>query len=38
MKYNVGDRWVWRDSEVSLIGYISELKPGNNKTFYHFPI
>ena len=32
MKYNVGDRWIWRDSEVSLIGYISELKPGNNKT------
>lgn len=32
MKYNVGDRWVWRDSEGSLIGYISELKPGNNKT------
>lgn len=31
MKYNVGDRWVWRDSEGSLIGYISELKPGNGK-------
>lgn len=30
--YNVGDKWTWRDSEGSLRGYISELKPGNGKT------
>lgn len=31
MKYNVGDRWVWRDSEESLRGYISELVSTNGK-------
>lgn len=28
--YNVGDRWVWKDDNNSIRGYISELK-GPNK-------
>jgi len=30
--YNVGDRWIWRDDNDILRGYISELKPGRTRS------
>jgi hypothetical protein len=27
--YKVGDRWIWREYNYCVRGYISELKPGN---------